>query len=47
LKLLTAGPLSRTQLQGVITDERLDSVLNDLLNETFIEQNDSAYRLRA
>ncbi|HSD55549.1 MAG TPA: hypothetical protein VLA92_00170 [Candidatus Saccharimonadales bacterium] len=45
LRLLAEGPYSLRQLQKTVTDERLESVLEDLLSEGFIERDGSHYQL--
>jgi A/G-specific adenine glycosylase len=45
LKALAANPQSIEELRALNDDERLQSVLEDLLNEGFIERIDSLYRL--
>ncbi len=47
LRVLMAAPLSRTELQERIQDERLGSVLADLKREGFITQTGASYRLGA
>jgi A/G-specific adenine glycosylase len=45
LRLLAEGPYSFKQLEASIIDERLESVLQDLLGEGFIERDGSHYQL--
>jgi A/G-specific adenine glycosylase len=45
LKLLAEGPYSLEQLTGAVSDERLESVLEDLILEDFIERDGSHYQL--
>jgi A/G-specific adenine glycosylase len=47
LRLLTEGPYTFERLGWTVNDERLQSVLDDLVREGFIELNDSHYQLRA
>ena len=47
LRLLAEAPRPALFLQETIPDERLGSVLSDLLKEGFIEENSSRYQLRA
>jgi A/G-specific adenine glycosylase len=47
LKQLGQGGKTLADLQKVITDERLVSVLDDLANEGFIESTHGTYRLRS
>jgi A/G-specific adenine glycosylase len=45
LKALVAGPVPLTELTALVGDERLESVVNDLMREGFVEQNNSQLRL--
>lgn len=45
LKLLAAGSMTIVELRDLIRDERLESVLQDLRSEQFIERSDDRYRL--
>jgi A/G-specific adenine glycosylase len=45
IRSLTAGPISRTKLHKLITDDRLEIVLQDLLQEGLIECSADDYQL--
>lgn len=46
LRVLNERPHQLCELEAVVTDDRLQSVLADLLQEGFIEANQSLYQLR-
>lgn len=45
LKCLAGGPLSLTELSKIIVDDRLVSVLNDLVHESLITKQDNIFSL--
>lgn len=45
LRLLMSGPLSSDELKNEIADERLESVLNDLVDEQLVQQDAHSFRL--